>query len=86
MDGVETYKRIKKIQNEVVVVMMTAYSVDELIQEALKEGAYDILYKPVDFEKLISLIEIADDKRKGGFILIVDDAPEFNLTFKKNTY
>ena len=39
MDGVETYKGIKKIRSEAVVVMMTAYAVEDLVQEALKEGA-----------------------------------------------
>lgn len=59
MNGVESYKEIKKIRPETVVVMMTAYSVEELIQEALQEGAYDIVYKPLDMEKTIALIEEA---------------------------
>ena len=39
LDGVETYKRVKKVRPEAVVMMMTAYTVDGLVQEALKEGA-----------------------------------------------
>ena len=31
MDGVETYKRIKKIRPEAMVVMMTAYAVEDLV-------------------------------------------------------
>jgi len=38
MHGVETYKRIKKIRDDVVVVMMTAYAVEDLVQEAIDEG------------------------------------------------
>ena len=57
MDGVETYKRIKKIRPEAVVVMMTAYVVEDLVQEALQEGAYRIIYKPMDIEKLLTVIE-----------------------------
>ena len=54
MDGVETYRRIKEIRPEAVVMMMTAYSVEDLVQEALREGAYGIIYKPLNIEKVVS--------------------------------
>lgn len=82
MDGVETYRRIKKIRPEVVTLMMTAYSVEELIQEALEEGVFGVLYKPFDLEKVISLIETARENKKGGFIMIVDDDLSFSITIK----
>ena len=59
MDGVETYKKIKELRPEAVVIMMTAYAVEDLIAEVLKEGAYGIFYKPVDMDKVISTIEEA---------------------------
>ncbi len=82
IDGVETYKRIKKIRPNAIVMMMTAYAVDELIQKALKEGANGVLYKPLDLEKIVSLIEGTNDKKQSGFILLVDDDPGFVLTLK----
>ena len=36
IDGVETFRKIRKLQQGVRVIMMSAYSVDELKQEALK--------------------------------------------------
>ena len=48
MDGVETYKRIKKIKSDVMVTMITAHAVEDKVQEALQEGAYGVLYKPLD--------------------------------------
>jgi DNA-binding NtrC family response regulator len=57
MDGVETYKRIKAIHPEVAVIMMTAYAVEDLVAEALKEGARGVIYKPLDFERTVGLIE-----------------------------
>jgi DNA-binding NtrC family response regulator len=75
MDGVETYKRIIKIRPEAVVTMMTAYAVDDLVADALKEGAYAIIYKPLDIEKAIRLIEEAKQRRQGALILVVDDDP-----------
>jgi CheY-like chemotaxis protein len=59
MNGVETYRRIRKIRPEAMVMMMTAYAVEDLVQKALQEGAYGITYKPLDVERLIAVIEEA---------------------------
>jgi len=40
MNGVETYKKIKKISPVTPVIMLTAYALEELIQESLQEGAF----------------------------------------------
>ena len=82
MDGVQTYKRIKEIRPEAVVVMMTAYSVEDLVQEALREGAYGIIYKPLDIEKVVALIEELRQAKRGALVLVVDDHPETCLTLK----
>ena len=57
MDGVETHKRIKQIRPDAVVMMMTAYAVEDLVQEALQEGAYGIVYKPLEMEELLKLVD-----------------------------
>lgn len=75
LNGVETYKKIKEINEKIIIIMMTAYAVEDLIQDALKEGAYGVIYKPLDFEKIFSLIEESKDTKQGGLILIVDDDP-----------
>ncbi len=72
INGTETFKEIKKISPKTVVMMMTAFAVDDLISEALKEGAYGVIYKPLDFEKVLGFLEKFD---KGGLILMVDDDP-----------
>lgn len=73
LNGVETYKKIREVNDKIIIIMMTAYAVDDLIQDALKEGAYGIIYKPLDFENIVSLIENSKDTEQGGLILIVDD-------------
>ena len=70
MNGVETLKQIRSIQPDTAVVMMTAYAVEDLIREALREGAYGVLYKPLDIVRMIGLIE---GVKEGGLILVVDD-------------
>lgn len=82
MDGVETYKRIKEIRPDAVVIMMTAYAVEELIQEALQKGAYGVVYKPLDMEKAVTIIEEAMGRREGALIMVVDDDPGTCATLK----
>ncbi len=41
--------------------------------QALKEGAFGIIYKPLDIDKVISLIEEAKTAGKGALILVVED-------------
>lgn len=60
-NGVEAYKKIKKISPGSLVFIMTAHAVEELIQEALEEGVCGILYKPLEIEKTLTLIEEAVD-------------------------
>ena len=79
INGVETFKEIKKVRPEIAVVMMTAYAVEDLIGEALREGAYGVLYKPFDMERMIGLLE---GIKGGGFVLVVDDDPNTCTTFK----
>ena len=73
MDGVETYRRVKKIRPGMAVIMMTAYAVEDLIQDALREGAFGVIYKPFDFDKIVSLIDEARESRKSAMIMVVDD-------------
>ncbi len=82
MDGVKTYKKIKKIRPEAVVVMMTAYAVKDLVQEVLEKGAYGIIYKPLDMEEVGILIEKTRENKLGAQILVVDDDPGSRITFK----
>ncbi len=82
MNGVEAFKSIKKIKPETIVMMMTAYVVEDLIQEALEEGAYGIIYKPFDIEKMVSYVGRMMTDGERGFILVVDDDSGFYTTFK----
>lgn len=71
INGVQTFREIKKINPGAAVIMMTAYSVEDLVREALEEGAYAVVYKPFDIEKIVSIIESA---LRQTLILIVDDS------------
>ena len=79
IDGVDAFRKIKKLHPEIAVVLMTAYAVDDRIREAQREGAYSVLYKPLDVEMMIALVE---DIKVGGHILVVDDDPQTHAIFK----
>ena len=62
MDGVETFIKIKEIQPNIAVFMMTAFAVDERIKKAVEEGARGIVYKPFDVEQILSMIGACSPK------------------------
>ena len=57
INGVQTFREVKKIDPKATVIMMTAYSVEDLVKEALEEGAYAVIYKPFDIDRVVALIE-----------------------------
>ena len=75
MNGVETHRRIKEIHPDALVVMMTAYAVEDLVQQALDDGAYGVLYKPLDVDRLIEIVKQAKSSNNGALVMVVDDNP-----------
>jgi two-component system response regulator AtoC len=52
IDGINVLKKIKEIDGNVPVIMMTAYGEVETAVEAIKGGAYDFIQKPFQLEKM----------------------------------
>lgn len=52
VSGLAALREIKAINPAIPVIIMTAFSSVESAVDALKNGAYDYLTKPFDFEKL----------------------------------
>ena len=48
MDGLEVLRNIKSIAPQTTVIMMTAYASVPSSVQAMKEGAYDYIIKPLD--------------------------------------
>ena len=57
ISGVDAYRKIKDVSPGSVVVMMTGFSVEGLIKEALEEDAYAVIYKPFDMHQIIDIIQ-----------------------------
>lgn len=56
MNGVDTLKCLNQMSGNVKVLMMTAYAVDDRLEEALREGALGVAYKPLDLGDLLNTI------------------------------
>jgi DNA-binding NtrC family response regulator len=64
MDGMELQQHIHRIDPETAVIIITAFaSVDTAVQ-ALKQGAFDYLTKPIDPDELSHLVLRALEQRK----------------------
>ena len=59
MEGIELLTEIKRGYPDTNVILMTAFGSVETAVEAMKEGAYDYLVKPVKTEELIRVTERA---------------------------
>jgi DNA-binding NtrC family response regulator len=70
MNGVDTFKKIREIQPDASIILMTAYSDEDLIQSAMNEGVTLIIQKPIRIDSLIKLINDTADNEP---ILVVDD-------------
>ncbi|HZT87641.1 MAG TPA: response regulator [Stellaceae bacterium] len=76
MNGVETFFEFKKIRPSAHVFMMTGYSVEQLIAQAVENGALGVLKKPFEMPDLLATLD--DVKPRGGMVLIADDDPLFS--------
>lgn len=57
MNGLETLHEIKKVDDTVPVVMMTAYGELEIVAEAMKLGIKEYVTKPFDINELRGLVK-----------------------------
>jgi DNA-binding NtrC family response regulator len=64
MDGIEVLKRIKKIDKDLVVVMITGYGALDTAKEAMKLGAYEYVTKPFDLDFIKAVIRDVLSERK----------------------
>ena len=74
MNGVETFAEFKRIRPDARVLMMTGFSVEALVAEAVGNGALGVLYKPFAIADLLDTLERVKPR---GMVLVADDDPEF---------
>jgi len=64
MDGIEVLKNLRKIDPQVVTVIITAYASVESAISAMKSGAFDYIQKPFKHDELLLTVKRALEHRK----------------------
>src|SRR5512140_1593769 len=64
MDGMELQSRLREVDADLTVVIMTGYASVETAVQALKRGAYDYITKPVDPDELSHLVANALEHKR----------------------
>ena len=59
MDGIETLKRLRELNPDSQVILLTGQATIKKATEAMRLGALDLLEKPADIELLVEKIEEA---------------------------
>jgi len=72
-NGVESFLEIRSLRPQARVFMMTGYSVEELLQQAVREGAMGYLEKPFEPKEVLRITESVG---KGGLVVAVPPAPQ----------
>ncbi len=57
MNGVEAFFEIRKLRADAKIVMMTGFSLEELVERAMANGAVGTLRKPLAISQLLQTIE-----------------------------
>jgi two-component system, NtrC family, response regulator HydG len=77
MNGLELYREVKKLRAGTVAIIVSAYTNESTKEEALGAGAWQVLAKPVDFTKLLGLV---DEALGQPLVMVVDDDPDLCAT------
>jgi len=62
IDGLAILEEAKKHNGQTEVILITAYATIETCKEAIRQGAYDYLVKPIDIDQLRTLVNQASRK------------------------
>ena len=64
MDGLQVLSKIKSMDNETPVIIMTAYASIESAIEAMRKGAFDYVMKPFKVDEIALVVKRALQERK----------------------
>jgi two-component system response regulator AtoC len=82
MQGLEVLQKIKAIDEEAIVVFMTAYETVEIAVNAIKLGAYEYINKPFSFEEIDIILEnITEKYNRDKEIQLLRREKKGNVTF-----
>jgi len=62
-NGIEVLRKIREVNSDTAVIMMTAYESLETAIEAIREGAYDYLVKPISIDEILISVHRALERK-----------------------
>ena len=77
LSGLELLERVRERSHDTLFILMTAFGTVESAVEAMKQGAYDYLPKPIDMKRLRALVQKALE-----FQAVVAENNELRLRLK----
>jgi DNA-binding NtrC family response regulator len=73
LDGIELLKKVKSVNQNILVIMVTAYPELDMAVEAMRLGAYDFIIKPADLDLIVlsvkKALEKSDSRRNWRLII-----------------
>jgi two-component system, NtrC family, response regulator HydG len=75
MNGVESFLEIRRLKPQARVFMMTGYSVEELLHQAVRHGAMGVLEKPFEPSEILRL---TDSVGPNGLVVATPEAVTVN--------
>lgn len=85
MDGIELINRIKSLNKDIKILMITGYSDIKIAVQVIKMGAYDYLTKPIIPDELLVTITKALNSESYISSNNSEDEPKQTFTRKSNT-
>ena len=73
MNGVQTFFELSKIRPAAKIIMMTGFSVEHLLAQAVKDGAVGMLHKPFAESEFLAMLERV---KPCGLVVVADDGPD----------
>ena len=94
LNGLETFVRMRQIDPQIEVIILTGNNIDDLENQARKLGISEVLRKGVGVELFLKSVNYVLEKRHAkhgaagaiktkGKILVVDDEPEIRFMLEK---
>ena len=80
-NGVECFLEIHRLKPDVKVVIMTGYSVEQLLNLSEANGAWFTLHKPLDMKRVTEALQMLEPCG-GALLMIADDNPDFAETLR----
>jgi DNA-binding response OmpR family regulator len=65
LNGVQVLHALRVLEPTIVVIMMTAYTGDELVAESQRTTGFSVLSKPLDLDQVLPLVKSIVSSRAG---------------------